>query len=274
MKAKVHYGKKQINKLTKEIFVERCNNTHNNRYDYSLVEYKDSKSHVTIICPVHGKFEQVAYYHMYGSICKKCSDEIKKETSKYQWTEEEIAVLKNNFPKHSMTYCSKLLNVDHSTVKDKVVELGLEQYIRPWRQVAWGYKDITSERWYSIVYGAKSRNFELDITIEDVWNLYIKQEKKCALTGWPVLYSKNRNETTASLDRIDSTKGYTKDNIQVLHRLVNKLKLDCSQDVFLKMCKDIAQNTKDKQTVRHISRWEVDAWNDTDFPVYEDHIML
>ena len=257
-------------KLTTDLFIERCKIVHNNYYDYSLVVYKNTYTPVSIVCPKHGTFQQVPKYHMYGSICKQCSNEIKKETSKYQWTEDEIQIVKDNFPKHSITYCAKLLKVDHGTVKDKIVELGLEHHIRPCRQVAWGYKDITSERWYSIIYGAKSRNFELSITIEDVWDLYINQNKKCALTGWPVVYNKNPKETTASLDRIDSTKGYTKDNIQILHRLVNKLKLDCSQDLFLKMCKDIAKNHKESTKDKRIQQWEIDAWNDREVPVYKD----
>jgi hypothetical protein len=270
MKKHVVFGKRTTMKLTTELFIKRCKIIHNNRYDYSLVEYKNTYTPVTIICPQHGEFQQMPKYHMYGSLCKQCADEARKESRKYHWTEEEIKILKDSFPKRSITYCAKLLKVDHGTVKDKIVELGLEQHIRPCRQVAWGYKDITSERWYTIIYGAKSRNLELKITIEDVWDLYLKQNKKCALTGWPVLYSQDRKETTASLDRIDSTKGYTKDNIQILHRLVNKLKLDCSQDMFLKMCKDIAKNSKNVTTVRKITQWEIDIWNDREVPVYSN----
>jgi hypothetical protein len=273
MKTQALFGKKKYGKLTKDIFVERSNKIHNNYYDYSLVSYKNTYQKIDIICPKHGIFKQVPKYHMGGSMCRKCSNEVKSEKTKYKWSDKETFILKENFPKYSIAHCSKILKLDRSTVKSKIIDLGLGEHIMPKKQqVAWGYKDITSERWYSIMSGAKNRNLEFDITIEDVWNLYLNQNKKCALTGWPVKYSKIREKTTASLDRIDSKKGYTKDNVQILHRLVNKLKLDSPQDVFLKMCLDIAKTHKNKKIIKKISHWEIDVWNDTEFPIYEDII--
>ena len=43
-------------KLTKEEFINRANSIHNNKYDYSKVEYKGSTIKVCIICPIHGEF--------------------------------------------------------------------------------------------------------------------------------------------------------------------------------------------------------------------------
>lgn len=43
-------------KLTKEEFSNRSNIYHNNKYDYSLVEYKSNRVKVCIICPIHGEF--------------------------------------------------------------------------------------------------------------------------------------------------------------------------------------------------------------------------
>jgi len=58
-------------KYTLEEFVELSNKKHNNKYDYSLVEYKNSNSKVKIICPIHGIFEQIPFSHLkYG--CSKC----------------------------------------------------------------------------------------------------------------------------------------------------------------------------------------------------------
>lgn len=57
---------------TKEEFIKKSDKIHNNKYDYSFVEYKDSKSLVKIICPEHGEFEQIPNSHLKGSGCKKC----------------------------------------------------------------------------------------------------------------------------------------------------------------------------------------------------------
>jgi len=48
-------------------------NVHSDRYDYSLVEYKNNKTKVKIICNKHGVFEQIPSDHLNGSGCKKCS---------------------------------------------------------------------------------------------------------------------------------------------------------------------------------------------------------
>ena len=46
-----------------------------------------------------------------------------------------------------------------------------------------GYEDISGHYIKSIEHGAKNRNLQFDITIEEIWNLFIEQNKKCALTG-------------------------------------------------------------------------------------------
>ena len=58
-----------------ETFIEKANKIHNNRYDYSLVNYVDSKTKIKIICPVHGEFEQQPYNHLLKKGCYKCSRE-------------------------------------------------------------------------------------------------------------------------------------------------------------------------------------------------------
>lgn len=57
---------------TTEQFVEDSSKVHNNYYDYSKTTYKNSSTKVTITCPIHGDFEQIAGNHARGSGCKKC----------------------------------------------------------------------------------------------------------------------------------------------------------------------------------------------------------
>jgi very-short-patch-repair endonuclease len=60
-------------KLTNEEFIEKAKKVHGDKYDYSLVDYKRTDIKVTIICPIHGKFEQTPELHLSGFNCKKCS---------------------------------------------------------------------------------------------------------------------------------------------------------------------------------------------------------
>lgn len=103
-----------------------------------------------------------------------------------------------------------------------------------------GYEDISGKRWAAIILGAKNRNIEFSITKEQVWNLFLLQNKKCALTNIPICFL----DKTASVDRIDSSKGYTVNNIQVVHWHVNKMKMDFEQEYFIKMCKLITKNNE------------------------------
>lgn len=66
----------EINRTTKEDFINISNEVHNFKFDYSLVEdYKQLGEHLTIICPIHGEFKQNGWSHMRGSDCEKCSYE-------------------------------------------------------------------------------------------------------------------------------------------------------------------------------------------------------
>jgi len=58
--------------LTTDIFKERSTKIHGNKYDYSLVDYKNTRTKVKIICPKHGLFEQVAQSHLKGFGCFLC----------------------------------------------------------------------------------------------------------------------------------------------------------------------------------------------------------
>lgn len=83
-----------MKKLNKEIFIERSNKIHNNKFDYSLVEYKNTRTPVKIICPKCGIFEQVPHSHIKGIGCAKCNllttnqfieRSIKKHGDKYNY---------------------------------------------------------------------------------------------------------------------------------------------------------------------------------------------
>lgn len=61
-----------MKKLTLKEFIEKAKKVHNNKYDYSLVEYKNSTTKIKIICPIHGIFMQSPITH-YKSGCQCCS---------------------------------------------------------------------------------------------------------------------------------------------------------------------------------------------------------
>ena len=63
----------QTKTFTTEDFITKSNKIHNNKYDYSKTIYTGSSNKLTITCPHHGDFEQIAVDHMtkgYG--CRRC----------------------------------------------------------------------------------------------------------------------------------------------------------------------------------------------------------
>ncbi len=68
---------------TKETFIEKSKIKHNNKYDYYLVKYLDSRTKVKISCPIHGVFEQSPENHMKGSGCHECGGSNKSTNQKF-----------------------------------------------------------------------------------------------------------------------------------------------------------------------------------------------
>jgi len=89
---------------------------------------------------------------------------------------------------------------------------------------------------------AETINKPCTVTAKELEQLYFLQQKCCALSGVPIEFRPNfqKNEQTASLDRIDSTKGYTEDNVQWVHKDVNFMKNKLTETRFVELCKLIS----------------------------------
>jgi len=110
--------------------------------------------------------------------------------------------------------------------------------------------DISKEKWSHIIYGAKKRDIDFDISADYVWGLFQKQKNLCALSGREIylppkvgsrsMPNRGRN-CTASLDRIDSDKGYVLGNVQWIHKDFQFMKLKISDRDFISACKEVAK---------------------------------
>src|SRR5437868_1347514 len=74
--------------------------------------------------------------------------------------------------------------------------------------------------------GARARGHKIDITPEEAWQLFLDQNRKCALSGMKLMFKSrwDANDGTASLDRMDSNGDYTIDNVQWIHKDINLIK--------------------------------------------------
>lgn len=82
-----------------------------------------------------------------------------------------------------------------------------------------------------------------NLTIADLIELYNFQQGLCALSGEQLTFEfdKGKQATNISIDRIDPTKGYTKENIQLVCYITNIMKNNFPQYEFIKWCKKIAE---------------------------------
>ena len=60
---------------TKEQFIEKAKEVHEDKYDYSKVEYIHNKTKIIISCPEHGEFSQKPNDHLNGHGCPECASE-------------------------------------------------------------------------------------------------------------------------------------------------------------------------------------------------------
>jgi rubrerythrin/very-short-patch-repair endonuclease len=92
----------EIKKLTNDEYIDKVSKKHNGFYDYSKVNYVNSRTPITIICPKHGEFNQSAGSHMQGQGCPKCRYE--KSSSKTRTTVDDFIERANNKHDNKYTY--------------------------------------------------------------------------------------------------------------------------------------------------------------------------
>jgi len=71
-----------------EDFIIKAKNIHEDKYNYSLVEYKNTKTKVEIICPAHGSFYQTPNNHLrlHGCyVCGSIEKNIKNKNNPMSW---------------------------------------------------------------------------------------------------------------------------------------------------------------------------------------------
>lgn len=100
---------------SKDAFLEEAKQVHADRYDYTLVEYKNIDTPIKIICSSHGLFNQSPYSHLTGSNCIHCGHEstkLKQTKTRDEFIEQAISV-------HGSVYDYSL--VDYSGTKELVM---------------------------------------------------------------------------------------------------------------------------------------------------------
>ena len=114
-----------------------------------------------------------------------------------------------------------------------------------------GHGDISGHKWAQIKQNAQIRKLDFEITINYAWDLFQKQKGLCALSGIKIGFKQpmsrvletgvDEGEGTASLDRIDSNIGYVENNVQWIHKDIQKMKWSYNQEYFVDICRKIVK---------------------------------
>lgn len=98
----------------------------------------------------------------------------------------------------------------------------------------------------------KEKDIELSLTEHDLREIWLKQEGRCSYSRvtlhHPNFRTINNKVYTASVDRIDSSIPYIKDNIQFVSIAINFMKNVMTHEEAEELCNVIYQNRKDSQT--------------------------
>ena len=120
--------------MTTEKFIEKSKKIHENKYIYSKVNYTNTNTKVTIICPEHGEFLQVPYSHLQGNGCPRCNESKGEKQVEKLLTEQNIKYEKqkrfkdcrNKLPLPFDFYLPEL-NI--------LIEYDGEQHFKPFRKI-------------------------------------------------------------------------------------------------------------------------------------------
>lgn len=102
---------------TTETFVAEAIVQHKNKYTYSRTNYKNAKSKVTIICPIHGEFTQTPDSHLRGNGCPDCGEVLRRKSSTHT---TELFIQKANI-KHGDAYDYSQVNYKKSTEEVEII---------------------------------------------------------------------------------------------------------------------------------------------------------
>lgn len=112
--------------------------------------------------------------------------------------------------------------------------------------------NIDQTIWTTLIRSAaEKRGLALEVDMPFVKQLLKKQKNLCALSGLPIHFATSseeffNGEHTASLDRIDSKLGYTKKNVQWVHKDINKIKVNLDEEYFIFLCRLVAEHNPEQ----------------------------
>jgi len=93
---------------------------------------------------------------------------------------------------------------------------------------------------------AVKRQQEFALTVDDIAKCWQQQDQICAYSGRKMTLEAG-HLNTVSIERIDSSVGYTPENTILVCQAINRMKSDFPLDSFYELCADVAKFLGDKK---------------------------
>lgn len=162
--------------------------------------------------------------------CKACMNKASRERRNKHKVKNE-ATPKSTKTEKRCSGCKEVLPVAQFTV-----DRGRKDALKPICKLCsgkadrkWRSENVAKALLKSARYGAQTRGLEFSITLDD-----IAVPERCPVFGFEFTIGMKRS-TSASIDRIDNTKGYIHGNVVVVSVKANHVKSDCSIDELRKL---------------------------------------
>ena len=203
------------------------------KVEYIRKSVQDGKSLLQISKEINTSHHTVYRYCKKLNIHTKRSyqvleqNELKKHNLRKCRICNQIKEMKDFYNGKNKSQCRECLIIVNSRIKE-------EKY---YREVS--FDDFLKDKFNRMKKGAISRNLEVHTTIEDIKQIFFKQDGKCFYSN-EMMSLQNGELETLSIDRIDSSKNYTVENIVLCCWVVNKMKQDLNIKDFIKWIKLIS----------------------------------
>lgn len=210
----------------KPYFCLDCKSTDSNNF------YPRKKSRCKSCLSAHNKN---LYNYKSKYKCKKCSDTDSNNfyTSNVKVCKKCISITnKNLYLKHQGQFPNSVLTEEEVLEKLYRKNLNSREYSKYWQQ-----KNLFRFRVSAARHRCKKKKLPFDITEDFIKELWNKQNGKCYYSGIDMIIDKRNTPHSMSLDRKDSAKGYTQDNVVLTSFAINTMKLNFSISEFLEIIK-------------------------------------
>jgi len=197
----------------------------------------------------------------FSKSCRSCSQKKRRiESGKYKigYKVLNLTIIGEHYQYKGNTFykvqcdCGHIYHTGHSTFsrKNRLPKCNncfLQSDKKPKRHNMITYH-ISKGEYNRLFKNAQNRGIEFTVSPEYLETIFINQKCKCNLTGLDIYINRsqrdknNVNKHIASLDRIDSSKGYIEGNIQWLYKDINLMKMHFTQEYFINICKLISNH--------------------------------